>query len=605
MPSRSREAGVARTPPALPGAGGASRLRRRRAGTLAWEGPAPRTSDEDEQPHVRSPRETARLALVVALVASGLMLPWLGERSLWVPDEGRYAEIAREMLETGDFVTPRLNYVRYFEKPPLVYWMTAASMKVFGQVEWAARLPMALSGVATIVFTFLIGVEVAGATAGLLAALVLLASTGFFAVAQFVVLDMPLTGSITGGLYMVLLGLRVGRPWPWLAASAFMGLATLCKGPIGLVIPVMALFPLFLWARGRVTLARVPWLGATALFSAVTVPWFVAIGMAHPEFLNFFFVHEHLNRFLKPGHSRPGPIWYFVPVIVAGLFPWSCFLPALLRTPPRLGFPAGPFLASWTLLPLAFFSISQSKLPPYVLPIFPALAVLLGCVLARMVASGSDRDGTRDVRWAVAGCVLAAAVALAAVGLANRLSPEAYPDLVTIRQPFVVGMSALALAMLGAAASFLWRRPRIAIALVTAISAGMLWGTGQLAMQYEHEKDVKVIAGEILRERKPDERVVVYGTLEGSSALPFYLKGPVVVSGHHFGELTFARSAPEPDEKQRFADAATAQAWMHHTSPRAFFVTTIKVYESYFAKLEGFRYREIKRRGDLILYTNR
>jgi 4-amino-4-deoxy-L-arabinose transferase-like glycosyltransferase len=561
-----------------------------------------------------------RLRLIVCLGALSAVhfLSWLGSRSLWSPDEGRYAEIAREMVEGGDWITPRLNYVRYFEKPPLIYWMTAASFAVLGENEWTARLPVAVLGVLGVLVTYWLGELVAGRRAGVLAAAVLATCPAYYAMSRFLVLDMGLAVFVAAGLCLFYRGLTGSTPSPrcFIGAAAMLALAVLAKGPIGLVLPAMVLVPLAALPDHRRKLLALPWGRMLAVGAMVVVPWFAAMAAREPGFLRFFFVHEHLDRFLKPGHSRPGPVWYFVPVLVAGAFPWSCFLPAAARAGRAAGEHA-LFLWSWLLGPFLFFSISKSKLPSYILPIYPALAVLVALAFDRAMASapggrtgapaasGAGPAGHPARAWLAGGCLAAAAVVAGLVHRAFTLSPAAYPDLIGIRNQ-VVGL--LLMACAGAVMTcglVLHRRVRTAFVAVAVATAATEWLAERAALRYEPQKDVKVISRAIQDVRRPGERVVIYGTLESASGVPFYIKGPVIVAGHHFGELTMARKSPRDGEARAFADPAIAELWMHPGQQRSLFVTSTVVFADYFLRHPALALREIRRHGDLVLFTNR
>lgn len=321
---------------------------------------------------------------------------FIGVRPLWVPDEGRYGEIAREMVESGDWLTPRLGGIRFFEKPPLTYWLCAASMEVFGQTEWAVRLPVVLTGLAGVLLTCALGVAIGGRRLGVFAGLIISTCPEYYALSNFLVVDMVFSTMMAAGLYALWMSFTStpdsGEPRPGvlLAASVLFGLATLTKGIIGIVLPAMVLTPLFVHSRGQ-GIWKWPWGRMLLVYGVVTAPWFIAMEWHHPGFLRFFVVREHLQRYLTTVHDRYQPFWYFVPVVLAGAFPWSCFLPATLCHPRRLKDSPSVFLWSWVMLPIVFFSFSHSKLVSYILPVFPALAVLVAGAFAEVVEEDRAR----------------------------------------------------------------------------------------------------------------------------------------------------------------------------------------------------------------------
>jgi len=319
---------------------------------------------------------------LVAALAALLAAVWLEtpRSHLAEPDEARYAEIPREMLASGDFVTPRLNGVPYFEKPPLLYWANAASLALFGTTPFAARLPTRLAGTATaLLLAFAVG-RLRGRREGLLAAIFLAAAPFGFAAARMNLTDGILTFFFAATLLAALATLSraaAGRPTAALAAltGALAAGGFLSKGLIALALPGGILL---FWAlaagraRGLASLVVSP---AAPVFLILTIPWLVLAEKANPGFLQFFFVHEHFERFATPAASRPGPIYYFAGLFLAAFLPGLPFFfrgacEAFRRDPLSL------FFGIWFAVVLVFFSVSRSKLPPYVFPALPAAAAL-------------------------------------------------------------------------------------------------------------------------------------------------------------------------------------------------------------------------------------
>jgi 4-amino-4-deoxy-L-arabinose transferase-like glycosyltransferase len=332
---------------------------------------------------------TRRTWIAVALVVALVWFANLGTRALLHPDEGRYAEIAREMTVSGDWVTPRLDGLKYFEKPPLQYWLTALSFEAFGVDEWSARLPGALAGFLTVAVVAVVGSVVASPAAGLFGAAALAGSVWLFAMAHIVTLDALLTFWLTLALGAFLLARHAGaspvleRRWMLVAWAATAG-GVLTKGLVALLIPFCTLVVYTLATRDRS-----PWQGlhigrGLVVLLVLAAPWFVLVSARNPEFARFFFIHEHFERFLTTEHRRPGAWWYFLPMLLVGLLPWTGLFawragsgwraaPADAR-----GFAWARFCLAWAAFVLVFFSLSGSKLPSYILPIFPAAALVLG-----------------------------------------------------------------------------------------------------------------------------------------------------------------------------------------------------------------------------------
>lgn len=360
--------------------------------------------------------------LLVALVA--VWFANLEQRKLLRPDEGRYAELARHMVASGDWVTPRLNGIKYFFKPPLQYWATATAYSTFGLHHWTTRLWTALTGFAGILLTGFAGWRLYGPRVGLYSAAVL-GSTGLYvALGHMSTLDMSLTLFMTGTLAGVLLAQREAasdrdrRFWMHVAWGSA-ALAVLSKGLIGIVLPGAAVVLYMLIERDWRLLLKLHIVTGSLLFLAIAAPWFVAVSLRNPEFFQFFFIHEHFERFLTTVHRRSEPWWFFLPVQAAGFLPWLLPMVAGLAGSWRVergqqGFRPSRLLAIWVVLIVLFFSLSSSKLPSYTLPTWPACALLAGLAIARL--------SPRALGWQIAPVVLlsvAVAAALAVLGLSG------------------------------------------------------------------------------------------------------------------------------------------------------------------------------------------
>jgi 4-amino-4-deoxy-L-arabinose transferase-like glycosyltransferase len=332
------------------------------------------------------------------LIAAALLVVWfsgIGVRKLQHPDEGRYAEIAREMAATGDWVTPRLNGLKYFEKPPFQYWVTAAAFKSFGVREWSARLVPSLAGLLAVAIVGMTAVRLDGPQAGVYAALVLAGCFWHVALSQLLTLDSVLSAWLAAVLCAFLLAQRDGltraacRNWMLVAYAAAAG-ATLTKGLVGLVIPAASLVLYTLATRDTGPWKRLHLLPGLTVYLMLTAPWFLLVSRDNPEFAQFFFIHEHFQRFLTNEHRREGSWYYFVPLFLAGMLPWLLVWAWTLKRSWRNasvaanGFCWPKFCFIWAVFVFVFFSFSGSKLPSYILPMFPALALVLGWQLAQL-----------------------------------------------------------------------------------------------------------------------------------------------------------------------------------------------------------------------------
>lgn len=328
--------------------------------------------------------------------------PWLVLAAFWFitmpfrplvdPDEGRYAEIPREMAATGDWVTPRLNGLKYFEKPPMQYWATAATYSVFGFSEWTARLWTVGLGFLCLPMVFGWTRRLYGEGAGFAALIALAVSPYFELIAHLNILDSGFAFFVAAAVFAFALGQSSPersaseRRWmllAWLAAA----FAVLTKGIVVGVLAGATLVGYSIIERDIRPWRRLHLALGLPLFLLVTVPWFVAVSARNPSFLQFFFVHEHFARFLTKVHKREEPWWYFLSMLAIGALPWLLTMPrALLRgwLEPKgdSGFKPQRFLLIFSGVTLLFFSVSSSKLAPYILPMMPALAAVIGASVA-------------------------------------------------------------------------------------------------------------------------------------------------------------------------------------------------------------------------------
>jgi 4-amino-4-deoxy-L-arabinose transferase-like glycosyltransferase len=322
----------------------------------------------------------------LAVLLTLLWLATLGARPLFNPDEGRYAEIPREMQSGGDWVVPHLNGLAYIEKPPLQYWATALSFRLLGPNEFAARLYTALTALGTILLAWLAARRLWGCEAGWRAAAVLSGMLIFVVLGQLLSLDMSLTFYMTLSLVAFLSAQRATRARPWmLLAWAATGLGVLTKGLVAAAIPGAVLILYSLYSRDVAPWRRLHAGWGLPLFLAITVPWHWLAARRLPDFLEFFFVREHLARYLTPIADRQEPWWFFVGVFLAGSVPWTLSALRVLgggwrRRASPAAFDATLFLWIWVVFIGVFFSFSDSKLMPYILPLMPALALLIAAL---------------------------------------------------------------------------------------------------------------------------------------------------------------------------------------------------------------------------------
>lgn len=478
----------------------------------------------------RAGRDLAVLFLTFGI----LCFQFLGKFPLMEPDEGRYSEIPREMLERGDFITPTLNYVKYFEKPPLLYWLNALSFSIFGQNEFAARFPCTLAGLLTVLCTYWLGRELFGRRCGMLAAVVVGTSAGFIPQARINLTDMPLTFCLTLCLGAYILAVRDSGGRKGLYYHLFYlgaALAVLAKGLIGIVFPGAIIVLFLLWRRKWGLLREMRLLTGIPLFLLVAAPWFILVSLRNPEFARFFFIHEHFERFLTTVHRRYEPFWYFIPVLLLTMFPWSAALPAALRSAWReRNSERGEilsWLAIWAIFIFLFFSKSNSKLIPYILPTVPPLALMLAVIMENAIERGVKT--LRIESLIMSGIFL----------LAGAVAPF-YPLLARkndLGAGAAIGVGIVLLAAGGVALLGIKRDSPLqlfaSLGIGTALLAVILSHTVYSGMA--EKRTAKPLALMVLEQAGPDAVVASFGY---DQTLPFYAKRRTVVVGN-VGELEF------------------------------------------------------------------
>jgi 4-amino-4-deoxy-L-arabinose transferase-like glycosyltransferase len=333
----------------------------------------------------------SRPALQLLLVALLTFFLGLGRQAITDSDEAFYAEAAREMVETGDWLTPHFNYTDRWQKPVLYYWLTAATYLVTGPTEFGARLWSALSGVGLVLVTFWAAVRITRRLeAAWLSAAITATCYGYFTMARAALPDLPLTFCITLAIWTAL-----ERRWALAGLAA--GLGFLMKGPVALVIPGLVLLPIW-WREGTLRTLRVRDVAVAAVvFAAVGLPWYAAMWIEHGSaYFESFFIGDNFERFATDRFNEPRALWFYVPIVIGGMIPWSAYVVALPVSPVRDVMARTRRLTDdewrlllWAFVPLLFYTISIGKQPRYILPVLPPLAILLGASIANRVASGS------------------------------------------------------------------------------------------------------------------------------------------------------------------------------------------------------------------------
>jgi 4-amino-4-deoxy-L-arabinose transferase-like glycosyltransferase len=539
-------------------------------------------SAPDPAPSV--PPITRRSALAL-LVAFAVLWFWnLDYRRLVHPDEGRYAEIPREMVATGDWVTPRLDGIEYFEKPALQYWITAAAYRAFGVHAWTARLWPALAGFLGVLFIGYVGWRLAGPAVGLYSAAALASSLWYAGNAHILTLDAGLTLWMSVGLGSFLVAQHAeapGRRLAWMiAAWAALALAMLSKGLIGIVLPGMAVVAYSLATRDWALWRRLHIVPGAIVFLALAAPWYIVVSLRNPGFFDFFFIHEHFTRYLTGEARRPGAWWYFVPILAVGLLPWVVVffaaLPRAWRRAPSAanGFNGQRFALVWSAVIFAFFSASGSKLPSYILPVFPAVALTLGWQLATLPEPALAR---LTLPLVLAAAALTLALFLGYPALVERIADQRQPAGPLLAYgPWIEG--GLCISLLGGAAGWWWLRRGRRAAGVLAIALTSLAGAQIVLTGYDElaeSRSTEPILARIVAAHGPLRTdVPFYSIRMYDQTLPYYL-GRTVVPVDYRDELSFGIDQ-EPDKA-----LATLGEWQRRwqTSEQAYAIMQPQEFE--------------------------
>jgi 4-amino-4-deoxy-L-arabinose transferase-like glycosyltransferase len=488
------------------------------------------------------------VAAIVALAAAVCMFH-LGSFGLWEPDEARYAEIAREMLQSGNLLVPHLNYVAYVEKPPLLYWLTTLSFWIFGVSEFAARLPVALSAIAGILATYYFALHAFGRRHAILAAAILATTPLYALMSQVLTTDMTLTALVTIAMFSLYLHWQNGGRWCWLAYVA-MGLAVMSKGPVGAALPILSMLIWLALNRDlRGALARFRAIPGLLLTTLIAAPWFVMMTIREPGFADFYFVGEHLRRAFEADYSHSEAFYFYLPVLAIGLLPWTLLVPFLTwREGPRN--PARGFCVVAASVTIVAFSCASAKLISYILPAVPPLAVLIADGLASCAWPAADSRAAHrppDSRILIESGPLLALLGAGVIVAAIEASQFRTPYVMAAR-PAIYAIGAI-LIMGGVAtmSMFVMRRTGAGLGAIVVTLALALIAGGWVRLETEPMRSYAALSRAIA-EQAPDSDIICYHRYVQS--LPFYNRKRVVLLGGRT-ELDFG-SRLDPDARDWF-----------------------------------------------------
>ncbi len=502
-----------------------------------------------------------RIDLLALTAVFGLLFFFvLGSHPLSNPDEGRYAEIPREMIASGDWVLPHLDGVVYFEKPPLVYWCTAVAFKLFGYGEWPARSVPALFALGGVLLTYAATRPIYGRSAGLAAAAILGTSLLYYGLSRLLLLDMVVSVLLSATLYCFILAVREppGGKRRALFYGMYVGaaLATLAKGLIGFLLPGAVMF-LWLLVFNQWRRLRPQYLvTGLALFFAVALPWHILAAERNSQWAWFYLYQEHWLRFTTKMHGRYGPWWYFIPVVLAGFFPWigyafsaarDCLHGAWARRRKEVD---TWFFVFWAAFIFLFFSDSDSKLIPYILPVFPAMATLVGAWIVRVLEQGRAAALKAGMVTYFAGSAIFAVAAIVVV-VHPQVMRESEP--VIAARPYLI-LCAVALVLGMVASRLVWvRRGPKAGLIAQAVASGVFFSCVALTYPEFPMRETRELAAIVNARGKPQDLIYHYHCF--AHDFLFYT-GRLVGTVDHLDELEVAHD-PKAQASGRFIDSAT------------------------------------------------
>jgi len=462
-----------------------------------------------------------RITLPLLLLAAVTFFAGLGRGAITDSDEAFYADAAREMVASGDWVTPHYNYEPRFQKPVLYYWLTAAASLVVGENETASRLWAAMAGLGLVLVTAAAGRRWYDESTGLLAGAMVATNFGYFSIGRMALPDLPLAFCITLAIWAAMVATleqeRSPRKFVLLAALA-LGLGFLTKGPVGLIIPAIVIVPVLLIERRSIALEPRDLALGFLVMIAVAVPWYVVMWLRHgTEYLQGFFIGDNLERFATDRFNDPRPWWFYLPIVAGGLLPWTPL--ALVWLGPVTQFmrrrrDIGTIdlrLLLWAVLPLAFFSLSVGKQPRYILPVLPPLALLLASSIVERTQEWRGLNGARSRPRRATGVVIGSVLSGAFFILLGGLLYRVQPLLINVEPVFTqvaAGLIAAAgLMIVLIALSSQWRLAPVVIALAAAVTLPALQFGG---LSSGSEDTVRQMARLVQQQRTSHEAVGTY-----------------------------------------------------------------------------------------------
>lgn len=474
-------------------------------------------------------RPQLRAALFLAITCYLIFFYGLGHYPLWDPDEGRVAVIAKEMLQSGNWLTLTQNGAPYYDKPVPYFWLVALCLKLFGLSELAVRLPSALAATLTVASVFLWGAVAGGSRRGMWAGLILVTSVEFVFLGRLGKMDMVFAFFFTAAL-LSFLRWRTGREAALWLFYLFLGLASLAKGPVGIFLPLLIVGSDLAIGKRWDLFRKLRLLGGAGVVLGIAAPWYLAAALRDPQYIWTFLWDHNVLRFfaLEKGINHSEPFYFFIPVLLAGFLPWSFLLPLVLRYCwERRGEGAAReerlFLVIWVAAVFIFFSLARNKLGTYILPMFPPLALLAADAVGQSVAA--ERARTWERLWILWGSLCWLFLLFALPPLGGAIFRDRNPEYFPLNFPWPFASAFFLMAVL----AWVFRKEKWIPWIVASSSLWLVvWFYGEKVQGISELRSTRSLAQVVKENGVKGFRVVAIR----AESLPFYLSDPVKVVPH-------------------------------------------------------------------------
>lgn len=463
--------------------------------------------------------------IAILLLLGGLIYFFqLGAMTLWDTDEALYSEIAREMSNTGDFVSTQWNYSPWFCHPPMYFWMTVLSAKLMGWTEFAARFTSAFFGLLLIILVYFMGRLLINSRTGFYAGLITAANIQLWVQSRMAILDMPFLFFIIASVYAFLLAVREKKSLCYALVWVFAGLAVITKGPVGFILPAIYVFIYIVITKKWEEFKPLILSWGIPLFLLISVPWYWLMGDIYGQpFLETTFGYFFLKRIYAPVMNQDGPWYYYIPVFLAGALPWSAFIPlSFYFLAKNFSDYRAKFLLTWITFTFLLFTFAGTKRPNYILFLYPALNIVIGWAMDSIFSEGKFKKSSTIsfIAFSLSTIVVIGAFIMVAM----KLYPEYYQkyggNLLLLTLPLIAGgIITLILTFKKKQYAF------YSIVAMATVSYLVLISYIPLVQSLKPEPEMAQI---ILKMQKPHDRIALRGNFGRQFSIIYYTNQPVI-----------------------------------------------------------------------------